>query len=55
MKFDLSDTIEELRKIFLTKEVFDLRFTPIEKIVYTFTGMVLVAFVSGVIVLVIKK
>lgn len=52
---NLESFMEELRDIFITKEMFNVRFSPIEKIVYGFTGMVLVAFVSGLIVLVIKK
>lgn len=47
--------VEEMRKVFVTMEVFNLRFSPIEKIVYGFTGMVLVAFASALVVLVIKK
>lgn len=47
--------VEEMRKVFVTMEVFNLRFSPVEKIVYGFTGMVLVAFASALVVLVIKK
>ncbi len=41
--------MESLRKIFVTIEVFNLRFTPIEKIVYGFTGLILTGFFTAVI------
>jgi len=48
MKNDES-MMESLRKIFVTIEVFNLRFTPIEKIVYGFTGLILTGFFTAVI------
>jgi|WetSurMetagenome_2_1015567.scaffolds.fasta_scaffold242897_2 hypothetical protein len=47
--------IDEMRKIFLTIEIFELKFSPIEKIVYGFTGLILTAFATALVILVIKK
>lgn len=47
--------IEELRRVFVTLDIFNLRMAPIEKIVYGFVGLVLVSFASAIVVLVIRK
>lgn len=50
-------SIEEMCKdiaTFVTKEQFNSRITPLEKIVYTFVSLVLLAFVGALIALVIK-
>ena len=47
--------IEEMRKVFVTIEVFNLRLSPIEKIVYGFASLILVGVVTALITLVIKK
>jgi len=44
--------MESLRKVFVTVEVFNLRFSPIEKIVYGFAGLVLTGFATAIIALV---
>ena len=50
-----SGFVELMRQWFVSKEVFELRFTPVERIVYGFAGMILLAFASAFIVLVVKK
>lgn len=47
--------LEEMRKVFVTMEVFNLRLSPIEKIVYGFAGLVLVSFATAAIALILKK
>jgi hypothetical protein len=51
----LNDFIEELRKVFVTTDTFNLRFSPIEKLVYGFTSIVLVAVVTSLVYLVVRK
>jgi hypothetical protein len=46
--------IEHFRKIFITIEVFNLRLSPLEKIVYTTAGVVGVAVVGALVALVLK-
>ena len=41
--------IECLRKVFVSIEVFELRLSPVEKIVYGATGAVLLAFLGAII------
>ena len=52
---DQNDFIEVLRKIFVTIEVFELKITPLEKLVYGFVGVVLLAVLGAIIALVIRK
>ena len=47
--------IERLREVFVSKEVFDLRVAPLEKILYTATGLILISVLSAIIFLVVKK
>jgi len=51
----LNDIIEGLRDVFITKETFNLRFSPIEKLVYGFTSIILVAVGTALVYLVIRK
>jgi cell division protein FtsL len=51
----LNDIIEELRHTFVTLETFNLRFSPIEKIVYGFTSIILVTVATALIYLVVRK
>lgn len=51
----LNQYIEELREIFLTKEVFQLRISPLEKIVYGFTSVVLLTVAGALVALVMRK
>lgn len=53
MKMDT--IIERMREIFITREYFDTKFTPIEKIIYGFVGMVMVTVVAAIMGLVIVK
>lgn len=50
-----SGFVELMRQWFVSKEVFELRFSPIEKLVYGFTAMILIAFAGGIIAFVFKK
>lgn len=52
MKLDA--LIEKMRGTFLTKEIFEAKFTPIERIVYGFVGMILVTVATGIIAVVVK-
>jgi hypothetical protein len=52
---DLDSLTEHFRKIFVTFEIFNLRLSPIEKIVYTAATAVGLAVVAGVMALVVKK
>lgn len=47
------DNIED-HKLFLTRLEFNLQFDPVKKIVYGFVILVLTAFASGIIALVVK-
>ena len=51
----LDSIIEKMRTIFITEDVFDLRLAPIERIVYGFVGLILVAVATGIISLVIVR
>lgn len=46
--------IEKLRKIFVTQEIFDLKFDPVQKIVYGFVGIILLAVVTYIVSLAVK-
>jgi len=52
---NLPEIIEEMRRIFLPRDEFNLRFSPVEKILYGMVSMVLIAFMSFVISFVIRK
>ena len=51
----LPEIIEDIREIFVTKEVFELRFSPMEKIVYGLSGMALISIFGAIFTLVIRK
>jgi hypothetical protein len=51
----INDIIEEMRKIFITSETFNLRFSPIEKLVYGFISIILVAVITSLVYVVIRK
>lgn len=55
MKLNFAEIIEQMRETFIPRDEFNLRFSPIEKIVYSMITMVLVAFMSFLISVVIKK
>lgn len=47
--------LEELRDIFVSIETFNLRLSPLEKVVYGLVSLVLVGVVTSLIALVLKK
>lgn len=47
--------IERLRDIFVDQDIFNLRISPIEKIVYGAVGLMLIAIVGAIIALVLQK
>lgn len=50
-----SSLMEELREIFVTKDIFNLRINPLEKIVYGAVGLVCVSVFTAIIYLVVKR
>ena len=51
----LDTIIEKMRDIFVEDEIFNLRVSPIERIVYGFVGLVLVGVATALVSLVIMK
>lgn len=47
--------MEDLRKVFVTIEVFNLRTSPLEKLVYGMVSLIIVAVVGAILALVIRK
>jgi hypothetical protein len=54
-QIDESDLIERLREIFVTQDIFELRLSPLEKIVYGLVGLTLFTVVGALLYLVIQK
>lgn len=50
-----SDIIEIMREYFVSKEVFELRLSPLEKGFYGVISMILLTVVGGLLALVIRK
>lgn len=50
-----SGFVELMRQCFVSKEIFELRLSPLEKLVYGFTSIILLSFASAVVVFFIKK
>lgn len=48
-------TWEELRKIFVTYDIFNLRVSPLEKLGYGLVSMIVVAVVAALITLVVRR
>lgn len=46
---------EELREVFVSIETFNLRLSPLEKVVYGLVSLILVGVVTSLIALVLKK
>lgn len=47
--------LEELRDIFVSIETFNLRLSPLEKVVYGLVSLILVGVVTSLIALVLKR
>lgn len=54
MKLPLSDIIEEMRKIFVTRERYDLEVPQLKQIVYGGIGLIVLSVISAWITLVVK-
>lgn len=50
-----SGFIEKLRAIFVPIDIFNLRISPLEKIVYGMVSLILLAVIGALVALVIKK
>jgi hypothetical protein len=55
MSKDNDNLIEKLRGIFVTIEIFNLRLTPVEKLVYGMVSLIVTSVLLAVIYLVIKR
>jgi hypothetical protein len=54
-QIDESDLIERLREIFVTQDIFELRLSPLEKIVYGLVGLTLFTVMGALLYFVIQK
>ena len=52
-KEDLS--FEHLREVFVSLETFNLRMSPLEKVVYGLVTLILIAVATSIVALVVKK
>jgi hypothetical protein len=55
VKNSFNDELEKLRDIFVSIDVFNLRISPIEKIVYGGAGLILISVVTAIIYTVLKQ
>jgi len=53
--FNKDGFTEEMRKIFVSLDIFNLRVSPLEKLVYGLVGLILLAVFGAFIALVVKQ
>ena len=54
-KKENTNFVEDLRKVFVSIEIFNLRMSPIEKIVYGATGVILLGVLGAIVAFFVKK